>query len=213
MNIQNEFAAFASQVKGYLAADEGQALFDLALEAASKGPCLEIGSFCGKSAVYLGAACQIKGVTLFTIDHHTGSEEQQPGQLYFDPEIYDERKGQVDSLPLLRENLRKAGLEDTVVPMVTFSKVAARNWKTPLNLVFIDGGHSYEAALTDYLCWNEHLVPGGYLIFHDIYMDPTKGGQAPYEVYKKALDSKLFDKMPMVNSLGILKKRHAVVVQ
>ena len=213
MNSESHFTELASKVKGYLAEDEGQALFDLALEAASYGPCLEIGSFCGKSAVYLGTACKIKGVTLFTIDHHTGSEEQQPGQLYFDPEIYDDRKGEINSFPLLRETLRKAELENTVVPMVTWSEVAARNWTTPLGLVFIDGGHSYEAALTDYLCWYEHLVPGGYLIFHDIYMDPTKGGQAPYEVYKKALESKLFDKMPMVNSLGILKRLHPAVVQ
>ncbi|MCX6006608.1 MAG: class I SAM-dependent methyltransferase [Chloroflexi bacterium] len=204
-------AALAAQVKGFLAEDEGEALYNLALEAASQGPCLEIGSFCGKSAVYLGTACKIKGVTLFTIDHHLGSEEQQPGQLYFDPEIYDERKGEIDSFPLLRETLRKAELENTVVPMVTWSKVAARNWTTPLGLVFIDGGHSYEAALTDYLCWNEHLVPGGYLIFHDIYLDPAKGGQAPYEVYKKAVASSQFDELPMVNSLGILKKRHAVM--
>jgi MMP 1-O-methyltransferase len=213
MISESHFSEFASKVKGFLAEDEGQALFDLALEAASYGPCLEIGSFCGKSAVYLGTACKIKGVTLFTIDHHTGSEEQQPGQLYFDPEIYDDRKGEIDSFPLLRETLRKAELENTVVPMITWSEVAARNWTTPLGLVFIDGGHSYEAALTDYLCWHEHLVPGGYLIFHDIYMDPTKGGQAPYEVYKKALESKLFDKMPMVNSLGILKRLHPAVVQ
>jgi predicted O-methyltransferase YrrM len=213
MKSEEMLPAFALQVKGYLAEDEGKALFELALEATRYGPCLEIGSFCGKSAVYLGTACKIRGVTLFTIDHHTGSEEQQPGQLYFDPEIYDDRKGQINSFPLLRETLRKAELEDTVVPMVTWSKVAAKNWTTPLSLVFIDGGHSYEAALTDYLCWHEHLIAGGYLIFHDIYLDPAKGGQAPHEVYKKAVGSGMFDKLPMVNSLGILKKRLTVVVQ
>ena len=205
-------AALAAQVKGFMAEDEGKALFELALEAASHGPCLEIGSFCGKSAVYLGTACKIKGVTLFTIDYHTGSEEQQPGELYFDPEIYDKRKGEIDSFPLLRATLRKAELENTVVPMVTWSKVAARNWTTPLGLVFIDGGHSYEAAYTDYQCWHKHLVPGGYLIFHDIIPDPAKGGQAPYEVYKKAVASSQFDELPMVNTLGILKKRHAVML-
>ena len=108
--------------------------------------------------------------------------------------------------------MRKAELENTVVPMVTWSKVAARNWTTPLDLVFIDGGHSYEAAYTDYQCWHKHLVPGGYLIFHDIIPDPAKGGQAPYEVYKKAVASSQFDELPMVNTLGILKKRHAVML-
>jgi len=206
-------AALAEKVKGFLAADEGRALYDIAMEAAMLGPCLEIGSFCGKSAVYIGSACREKGVTLFTIDHHRGSEEQQPGQLYFDPDIYDEKRGEINSLPLLRNTLRKAGLEDTVIPMITGSGVAARNWATPLGMVFIDGGHSYESALSDYQNWGPHLLGGGFLVFHDIYTDPSKGGQAPRQVYTKALDSGDFDGLPMVNTLGILRKRHAVVVE
>ena len=206
-------AALAAQVKGFLAEDEGMALYAIALTAAKLGPCLEIGSFCGKSTVYIGAACKEMGVTLFTIDHHSGSEEQQPGQPYFDPEIFDEKTKTINSLPYLRSTIKKADLEDTVVPMVTRSKVAARNWATPLGLVFIDGGHSYESALSDYQCWSRCLLPGGFLIFHDIYMDAAKGGQAPYEVYKKALASGDFEEMPMVNTLGILKKRGAVVVK
>jgi predicted O-methyltransferase YrrM len=197
---------FAGTVKGYMDEDEGLKLFDLALEAAVNGPCLEIGSFCGKSTVYIGAACKKRGTTLFTIDHHRGSEEQQRGQLYFDPEIYDEHSGRIDSLPLLRATLEKAGLEDTVVPMITFSRVAARNWSTPLSMVFVDGGHSYETAFTDYQCWGPHLLKGGYLVFHDIYPDPSKGGQAPYEVYKLALKSGAFMELPMSGSLGILRK-------
>jgi len=206
-------AALAEKVKGFLAADEGRALYDIAMEAAMLGPCLEIGSFCGKSAVYIGSACREKGVTLFTIDHHRGSEEQQPGQLYFDPDIYDEKRGEINSLPLLRNTLRKAGLEDTVIPMITGSGVAVRNWATPLGMVFIDGGHSYESALSDYQNWGPHLLGGGFLVFHDIYTDPSKGGQAPRQVYTKALDSGDFDGLPMVNTLGILRKRHAVVVE
>ena len=206
-------AALAEKVKGFLAADEGRALYDIALQAAVLGPCLEIGSFCGKSAVYIGSACWERGVTLFTIDHHRGSEEQQPGQLYFDPDIYDEQSGEINSLPLLRHTLRTAGLEDTVIPMITGSGVAVRNWATPLGMVFIDGGHSYESALSDYQNWGPHLVNGGFLVFHDIYIDPAKGGQAPRQVYTKALDSGDFDGLPIVNTLGILRKRHAVVVE
>lgn len=205
--------ALAAKVKGFLAEDEGRALYDIALSAAKLGPCLEIGSFCGKSAVYIGTACKERGVTLFTIDHHRGSEEQQLGQLYFDPEIYDEISGEINSLPLLRNTLRKAGLEDTVIPMVTWSTVAVKNWATPLSLIFIDGGHSYETALTDYQNWSPHLMQGGFLVFHDIYIDPAKGGQAPRLVYQKAIDSGDFKGLSMVNTLGILKKRHVVVVK
>ncbi len=135
-------AALASKVKGFLAEDEGLKLYELALQACKIGPCLEIGSFCGKSAVYLGAACKKSHSTLFSIDHHCGSEEQQPGQLYFDPEIFDSRRGTIDSFPLLRNTLHRAGLEDNVVPLVTRSVVAARNWATPRGLGFSDGGHS-----------------------------------------------------------------------
>jgi len=215
MNNENlkTISALASQTKGFLAEDEGARLYELGIEACALGPCLEIGSFCGKSAVYLGSACKSCNSTLFTIDHHRGSEEQQPGQLYFDPELLDSRKGVINSLPLLQETLKKSGLEDHVVPMVTQSGVAARNWATPLGLVFIDGGHSYQTALSDYRCWSPHLLPGGFLVFHDIYPDPAKGGQAPFEVYKLALDSGNYREMPMVNSLGILRKHDVVVVE
>ena len=215
MNTANykAIAAVASGVKGFLAEDEGLKLYELGLEACAIGPCLEIGSFCGKSAVFLGGACKNSSSTLFTIDHHRGSEEQQPGQLYFDPGIFDSRKGVIDSFPLLQETLKKAGIEDNVVPMVTQSGVVARNWATPLGLVFIDGGHSYETAFTDYRNWSPHLLPGGFLVFHDIYPDPSKGGQAPYEVYKLALKSGNYSELPMVNSLGILRKRNAVVIE
>ena len=205
-NNTAELLKFALSVKGYLTESEGLTLFELASEAANSGPCLEIGSFCGKSTVYLGAACQWRGTTLFTIDHHHGSEEQQPGQLYFDPEIFDERKGYIDSFPLLRSTLEKSGLDDTVVPMITTSKTAAKSWSIPLSLVFIDGGHSYNSVLTDYQCWSPHLIKDGYLVFHDIYLNSQQGGQAPYEVYKLVLKSGTYAECPMSESLGILRR-------
>jgi predicted O-methyltransferase YrrM len=212
-NVSNLIPPFVSEIKGFLEKDEGFRLFDLALDACSLGPCLEIGSFCGKSTVYLGMACKLKGGTLFTIDHHRGNEEQQPGQMYYDDELMDSKIGLLDSLPCLRDTLRKACLEDTVVPMITTSEVAARDWVTPLALVFIDGGHSYEAVLTDYQCWYPHLLTGGYLTFHDIYQDQTQGGQAPYEVYKLALASGMFEELPMTGSLGVLRRYNPVVIK
>ncbi len=188
-------------------------LFELALEACSLGPCLEIGSFCGKSTVYLGTACKLKGKTLFTIDHHRGSEEQQHGQLYFDPDLFNSETGVIDSLPYFRATIQRAGLEEIVVPMVTKSSVAVRDWTTPLGLIFIDGGHSYETVLTDYRCWYPHLLPNGFLAFHDIFLDPTEGGQAPYEVYKLALTSGIFEELPMTNTLGVLRRHGTVVVK
>jgi len=198
--------ALPAEIKGFLDKEEGQCLYVTALIASRLGPCLEIGSYCGKSAYYLGSACRENNGILFSIDHHRGSEEQQPGQEYFDPDLFDAEMGSVDSFPEFRRTIEKAGLAETVVPIVCRSEVAARLWATPLSLVFIDGGHTSQAAHTDYQCWSRHIMPEGYLLIHDIFDDPAKGGQAPYEVYKLAKASGLFRELPMVKTLGVLQR-------
>jgi MMP 1-O-methyltransferase len=193
-------------VKGFMPKEEGKRLFDIAKEASCFGPCLEIGSYCGKSAIYLGLGCKENEGILFTIDHHRGSEEQQPGQEYHDPELFDNNTGRVDTFRFLRKSLEMASLEETVVPIVSTSFVTARMWATPLSLVFIDGSHAFESALIDYRSWSSHIMPGGYLLMHDIFEDPKDGGQAPYEVYKIAVATGLFRELPRTGSLRVLKK-------
>lgn len=193
-------------IKGFLAVDEGQALHQHALQTSALGPCLEVGSYCGKSTVYLGAACRQKNGTLFALDHHRGSEEHQQGEEYHDPDLYDNQYQKMDSFPVFRDTLDRAGLEDTVVPLVATSAVAARHWATPLGMVFIDGGHSMEAALCDYRSWASHVVLGGILAIHDIFPNPADGGQAPYEIWKLAVASGLFQALPTVNTLGLLRR-------
>jgi len=195
-----------SEVKGFLDDKEGRALYRYAYGAATHGPCLEIGSYCGKSAIYIGSACKARNSILFSVDHHTGSEEQQPGEAYFDPALFDKSENRVNTFGTFRRTLNRAGIEDAVVPMVCQSEVAARAWATPLSLIFIDGGHSYKTVYTDYHCWAKHLLPGGYLLIHDIFKNPDDGGQAPYRIYKEALVSGHFHELPMVKTLGVLKK-------
>lgn len=199
--------ALAEGVKGFLAEDEGMRLHALAREASRRGPCLEIGSYCGKSTVYLGLGCKETGGILYALDHHRGSEEQQPGEEYHDPDLFDPEWGGLDSFRHFRRTLVQAGLEETVVPIVCRSEVAARGWATPLGLVFIDGGHSFEAAFNDYACWSPHLLPGGFLAIHDLFPDPAQGGQAPITVYRRALASGLYEELPVVNTLGILRRK------
>jgi MMP 1-O-methyltransferase len=194
-------------VKGFLDEDEGQCLYETALAAGRMGPCLEIGSYCGKSTLYLGAACKKCRSILFSIDHHRGSEEQQPGEEYFDPELYDPISGQVDTFREFRRTIACAGFEDTVVPIVCRSEIAARQWATPLSLVFIDGGHALETVLTDYHCWAGHIAAGGYLLIHDIFPDPSQGGQAPYHIFNLAKASGHFQELAVVKTLGVLKRR------
>jgi MMP 1-O-methyltransferase len=194
------------QLKGFLDHEEGLRLYALAGEAARLGPCLEIGGYCGKSAVYIGTACREQGGALFSIDHHRGSEEQQPGEEYFDPGLFDVDTWAIDTLAYFRRTLGRAGLEEIVVPLVCRSQTAARAWATPLGLVFIDGGHAYESVSGDYKAWARHIVPGGYLVFHDIFPDPSQGGQAPRQVYEQAIESGAFTALPLFKTLGVLQR-------
>jgi MMP 1-O-methyltransferase len=198
--------------KGFMAEDEATRLYEIAREAAPHGPCLEIGSYCGRSAAYLGIACREARGILFSIDHHRGSEEQQPDGEYYDPELLDLETGRIDTFPLFRKTIQELSLEDTIVPIVARSEVVARFWRTPLSLIFIDGGHTYKAAFTDYSGWISNLLPGGYLLIHDIFFDPSLGGQAPRRVYELAISSGLFLELPMVRTMGILRRISAGIL-
>jgi MMP 1-O-methyltransferase len=172
---------------------------------APHGPFLEVGSYCGKSAVYLGAAARHRGTVLFSVDHHRGSEENQPGEVYHDPAVADPRTGRVDTLPHFRSTLEAARLEDSVIAVVSRSDVAARHWRTPLALVFIDGGHTEAAAQADFEGWAPHLIAGGLLVIHDVFSQPADGGQAPFHVFRRALDSGRFTEAAGRGSLRILR--------
>jgi predicted O-methyltransferase YrrM len=198
--------AFASTVKGFMPDHEAGRLYELSLSAAENGPILEIGSYCGKTAYFIGTACREKGSVLFSVDHHRGSEEQQPKEEFFDPELLDTKKNRIDTFPFFRQTLESADLEDTVIPVVADSETAGRMWATPLSMVFIDGGHSFEAAMADYETWQRHILKGGLLVIHDIFFDPQEGGQAPRQVYESALASNLYEPFDMTGSLGALRR-------
>lgn len=202
----NELHELAQGVKGFLAEDEAEALYVLGRQCAPLGPCLEIGSYCGLSTLYLGSGVQAAGGVLFSIDHHQGSEEHQPGEEYHDPELYDPNVRRMNSFPAMQHTLHQAGLEDTVVPIVASSALTARAWATPVSMVFIDGGHSLKSALIDYRAWVSWIRPGGILAIHDIFPDPSQGGQAPYEIFQRALASGLFEELSMISTLARLQR-------
>ncbi|MBF0468461.1 MAG: class I SAM-dependent methyltransferase [Desulfamplus sp.] len=197
---------FSRTIKGFMADSEALRLHEVALEASRLGPCLEIGSYCGKSAYFIGTACRQNHSILFSVDHHAGSEEQQPDQEYFDPELYDPELKRINTLRFFQNTLGQAGLADSVVPIVASSEVAGRMWATPLAMLFIDGGHTLEAAMSDYETWSRHIMAGGFLVIHDIFMDPSQGGQAPRQVYEKALASGDYKPLEMTQTLGVLEK-------
>jgi MMP 1-O-methyltransferase len=198
--------ALAESVTGFMPPDEGRALYDAAVRYLPGGVGVEIGTYCGKSTVMLGAAAQEAGAVVYTIDHHHGSEEHQAGWEYHDSGMVDPVTGLFDTLPTLRHTLDAARLDDHVVAIVGKSTVVATGWRTPLRLLFIDGGHTEEAAQRDFDGWARWVDVGGGLIIHDVFPDPRDGGQAPFHIYRRALDSGDFHEVSAMGSMRVLER-------
>jgi predicted O-methyltransferase YrrM len=197
----------ARAAKGFMPEDEGLLLFRRALEQLPTGPALEVGTYCGKSAIYLGSAAQQAGGTVFTVDHHRGSEENQAGWEHHDTTVVDPELGLMDTLPTFRRNIARAGLEDQVIAVIGKSLTVARHWQTPLSLLFIDGGHGEEPARNDYEAWVPKVQPGGLLVIHDVFPDPADGGRPPYEqIYLPALASGDFTEVEALGSMRVLRR-------
>ena len=198
----------AVAARGFMPTDEGNGLFDAAIEAGMAvpgGPFLEIGSYCGKSSVWLGAAAQASATVLFALDHHRGSEENQAGWDHHESDLVDPEIGRMDTLPHFRRTIFAAGLEESVVAVVGDSPTVGRFWTTPLALLFIDGGHGTEPAHRDYEQWTPHVAAGGTLCIHDVFPDPADGGRPPYEIYLRALQDGFTDRRA-IGSLRVLTR-------
>ena len=195
-----------NKVKGFLDPLEGEALYSYAKKYTKEGDALEIGSYCGKSAVYIGSAVKENNQKLYSIDHHKGSEEQQPGEEYFDPDLINTEGNGIDTLPFFLKTIKDSYLEGYVIPIVSSSEEAHKDLKMNFNMIFIDGGHSEEAAQTDYKLWSKKINPEGLLAIHDVFPNPNDGGRPPYNIYLKALESGAFEEIGAIKSLRLLKK-------
>jgi predicted O-methyltransferase YrrM len=194
----------ALSAKGFMPEDEGDFLYELGVAAMSAGPGMEIGSYCGKSAIYLGAAAREAGSTFFTVDHHRGSEENQAGWEHHDSSVVDAESGLMDTLPTFRKTIARAGLEDEVIAVIGRSTTVAHYWRTPVALLFIDGGHAEIHAQNDYSGFAHWVQPGGTLVIHDVFERPEDGGQAPFHVWQRALASGVFTPAGVVGSMRAL---------
>jgi predicted O-methyltransferase YrrM len=204
--LQDEHRRLAEAAKGFMPPAEGEALCAAAAAYASAGPIAEIGTYCGKSTIYLAAAAAHAGQLVITVDHHRGSEENQPGWEYHDATLVDPAVGLLDTLPVFRSTLAATGLERHVIAIVGLSAEVARLWQQPLGMLFIDGGHTDAAATTDYEGWAPAIALGGALAIHDVFPDPADGGQPPYRIYLRALASGAFKEVGMTGSLRILER-------
>ena len=208
--IDADLRACALAAKGFMPPDEGDALYEAAVAAGIALPglaMLEVGSYCGRSTVWLGAAARVTGTVVFAVDHHRGSEENQEGWEHHDPSVVDPRVGKMDTLPVFRATIHDAGLEDVVFAVVGQSPAVARAWRTPLAFLFIDGGHGEQPARLDYEGWVPHVAMGGTLAIHDVFPDPAKGGRPPYEqIYLPAIQSRRFREVGATGSLRVLSR-------
>jgi predicted O-methyltransferase YrrM len=204
--IPADLLEHARAAKGFMPEDEGAFLHTTALEHLVDGPALEIGSYCGKSAIWLGAAARVAGSTVFTLDHHRGSEENQAGWEHHDASLVDDESGLMDTLPVFRRTIAAAGLEDVVVAVVGRSTTVATHWRTPLALLFIDGGHAEEHAQNDYTGFARWVQPGGVLVIHDVFERPEDGGQAPFHVWQRAVAGAAFTPVGTVGSMRVLSR-------
>jgi predicted O-methyltransferase YrrM len=203
--LADDLAAVASATAGFLPVDEGRALYDAAVTA-SAGTWLEVGTYCGKSTVHLGGAARAAGAHLVTLDHHRGSEENQPGWEWHDASLVDPHTGRLETLPSLRHTLWDAGLDDVVTAVVGSTQQVARWWTTPLTFLFLDGNHTEEVAQHDYAAFARHLVGGALLAVHDVFEDPADGGRPPYNVVLRALGSGAFVQERQCGSLRVLRR-------
>ena len=205
-----ERRALALRTKGFMPPDEGDALWDAAVAAARAvpgQPMLEVGSYCGRSTIWLGDAAEQTGTVVFAVDHHRGSEENQAGWDHHDLEVVDARVGKMDTLPFFRAAIHDAGLEASVLAIVGRSPIVAASWTTPLSFLFIDGGHGEEPARLDYEGWAPHVAVGGTLAIHDVFPDPADGGRPPYEqIFVPALESGRFRLQSATGSLRVLQR-------
>ena len=203
--LSPDLAAVAAATKGFLPDDEGSALYDAACSAAP-GVWLEVGTYCGKSTVHLGGAARTAGAQVVTLDHHRGSEENQPGWEWHDASLVDPHTGRLETLPSLRHTLWDAGLDDLVSVVVGTTQQVARWWTTPLELLFLDGNHTEEVAQHDYAAFAPHVVAGGLLAIHDVFERPEDGGRPPWNVFRRAVDSGEFTEVSVAGSLRVLRR-------
>jgi len=197
--------AIANRTKGFLPDDEAAAL-RAAAASAPLGLWLEIGTYCGKSTVHLGGVARQVGAHLVTVDHHRGSEENQPGWEWHDPSLVDPHTGVLETLPSLRHALYDAGLDEAVTVVVGKTQQVARWWSSPLTFLFLDGNHTEEVAQHDYAAFAPHLVEGGVLAVHDVFPDPADGGQPPWHVVQRAVADGAFEAVSTHGSLRVLRR-------
>ncbi len=142
-------------VEGFFSHDEGELLYYLAAGCPKNGTIVEIGSWKGRSTCWMGRASErYSEAKIYASDPHVGSPEHQ-------------KDGPINTFDQFKLNLEKMRVTEKVTPIVKFSYDAVVDVEEPIDLLFIDGAHEYEAVKKDFDLWFPKLKTGGVIAFHD----------------------------------------------
>ena len=188
---ENQTATIAERVDGWLSERQGRELFRAALACAGRGAIVEIGSWKGRSTVWLAAAARRAGTIVYAVDRHEASREDPTARTYDD----------------FRRNLTAAGLLDHVRPLVMSSREAERILEGPVGVLFIDGDHSDAGAQEDFTLWLPRLAPGAALLCHDV---STASYSGPRRMFQRLVcRSAEFDAVRRVGSMMVARRTAA----
>jgi predicted O-methyltransferase YrrM len=188
MTSADQVAAIAGQIEGWLSEPQGRALYAAAAACSGRGAIVEIGSWKGRSTVWLAHGAAVAGQKVLAIDPHVGSRE--------DPH---ER-----TLDAFLANLERAGAAASVEPLVMTSAEAVRRIDGPVELLFVDGDHSPEGARSDADRWLPRVMEGGTVMFHDV---ATSGYSGPRRVFQQRIcRSRQFHRIRRVGSMAIAER-------
>jgi predicted O-methyltransferase YrrM len=184
----DEVRAVASAIDGWLSDAQGCALFRAAAATTGRGLIVEIGSWKGRSTAWLAAGARLAGARVHAIDPHTGSLEDPSAR----------------TLEAFRDNLRRAGLETHVEPLVMTSAEAARVLRGGVELLFIDADHTSDGVRADSALWLPRVIEGGTVMFHDV---ATAGYSGPRRAFRRAVCwSPRFDRIGRVGSMAVARR-------
>jgi predicted O-methyltransferase YrrM len=178
-------------VEGWLTDREGRLLCDLASRCTGKGVIVEIGSWKGKSTIWLGRGSKEgNGVMIHAVDPHIGFPDVE--------EVY----GKIWTFEEFKNNIAKAAVDDVVIPIIKTSEDAAKDFGWPVELIFIDGVHLYDYVKLDFELWFPKVVESGVMVFHD-----TTGERGPKRLVKeRVFRSRNFKNVGFVDTITFAEK-------
>jgi predicted O-methyltransferase YrrM len=161
------------EIDGWLSLNEAMSLYDLARTLQGDEPVVvELGVWQGKSAFVLAQGLKDKpGAKNFCIDPFNADGDPASTTLYHEKSRSFERPLKDGFL----EICESYGFRERIEVLQGYSYDFSSSWDTPIDLLFIDANHTFEAVKRDYLEWSNFVREGGFIAFHDVFFQEEKG--------------------------------------